>query len=272
MIYFEVHAGLCNRLRGMASAYAFAKDTNQKLTVIWESDVNCNCKFDTLFNLSADIPVKVINLDCMGNGIMKKAEHQINKCRKLYMKFKSDTVIELREIPNASELKELKENSINGKNLYLKSCHDWYKCDNPFDIFKLQSNVKKRVDGLIQECRKTEHKCVGVHIRRTDHQDCIANSPTSAFIKAMEEEPDDTVFYIASDDELERKNLEKKFGKERIKYNNMADLSRGTIQGMEDAVVDLYVLAGMDKILGSEGSSFTDMAAMINGTPIVRCH
>lgn len=92
MIYFETWAGLCNRLRGMAAAYAFAKELEEPLTIIWESDVNCNCRFESLFNITAEIPMKVVNFDCMGSNPFKKTEHQINKLRKKYMKSRCEGI------------------------------------------------------------------------------------------------------------------------------------------------------------------------------------
>lgn len=265
MVYFEVEAGLCNRLRGMASAYFFAKDNGQPLTVIWKSDVNCNLRFDSFFTLDTDIPIKVIHFDCMGTNPVRKAEHLLNRCREAVMKARCAEVLWGRpDVDVDKMLHTIKA----GKNVYLTTCHYWYEGEKPFSIFKLKPGIADKVEQINKECG---NNCVGVHIRRTDHQDCIRNSPTEAFIREMQKEPEDTVFFVASDDASERENLVRVFGKNRIKYNAGAELSRGTVQGMEDAVIDLYMLSKTRKILGSDGSSFSDTAGLIGEIPVIMC-
>lgn len=265
MIYFEVEAGLCNRLRGMAAAYFYAKETGVPLTIIWKSDINCNLKFDSVFALDVDIPVKIINFDCMGTNPFKKLEHLINRFREAWMKSKCAAVLWGR--PDV-DIERMNKETEAGKNVYLTTCHYWYEGEAPFSIFKLKQPVAEKVERIKQECGDN---CVGVHIRRTDHKDCINNSPTEAFIREMKKESEDTVFFVASDDAAERENLVKIFGKDRIKYNTAAELKRGTLQGMEDAVIDLYMLSKTRKILGSDGSSFTDTAGMIGKIPVIMC-
>lgn len=266
MIYFEVEAGLCNRLRGMAAAYFYAKDVGEPLTIIWKSDINCNLKFDSVFTLDVDIPVKVINFDCMGTGPVKKLEHLINKCREARMKSKCAAVLWGRPDVDIGRMQKVIGE---GKSVYLTTCHYWYEGEAPFSIFKLKQPIAEKIEQMKRECGDN---CVGVHIRRTDHRDCISNSPTEAFIREMKKEPEDTVFFVATDDEAERESLVKLFGKDRIKYNNGAELKRGTIQGMEAAVVDLYMLSKTRKILGSDGSSFTDTAGMIGEIQVIMCN
>ena len=265
MIYFEVWAGLCNRLRGMASAYAFAQSIGEPLTVIWESDVNCNCRFDNIFTLNRGVDINILYYDCMGTSFAKKIEHQKNKIHKKYIQSKCDIIY--KEDPLNMDIYKLKKD-VPGKNVYIKSFSYWYPSNSPFDFFTLKPAIKEKVDMLVDKCGT---KKVGVHIRRTDHEICIHNSPTEAFVDAMKKESQDTIFYVASDDIRERQKLEEIFGQSRIIYNNNAELSRGTEKGMEDAAIDLYALSGMSKILGSDTSSFTEVAGMITGIPVIVC-
>lgn len=46
-------------------------------------------------------------------------------------------------------------------------------------------------------------------------------------------------------------------------------IDRNSVQGMHDAMIDLFSLAATDKILGSYWSSFTDVAASMRGIPKV---
>ena len=49
--------------------------------------------------------------------------------------------------------------------------------------------------------------------------------------------------------------------------NETRDLSRDSVNGVKDALLDLMCLSKTDKIIGSYFSSFTDIAADINGIP-----
>ena len=266
MIFFEVEAGLCNRLRGLVSAYYFAQEAQQPLTIIWEQDINCNCKFASLFSLHIDEPIQIWEVNCMGSRLQDKIMHRYNRYKKSTIKRKCRNVHigDLREL----EIKQLKEEAQAG-DLYLKSNSCWYEVPHAFSILSLKPDIQKKVNKLVNACGENR---VGVHIRRTDHEICIENSPTEAFIRAMNKEPMDTCFYVATDDEQELRKIINVFGNEKIVYNAKAELSRGTEQGMEDATIDLFVLSGMKKILGSDGSSFTDIAGMIGEIPVVRCH
>jgi len=75
-----------------------------------------------------------------------------------------------------------------------------------------------------------------------------------------------TMFYLATDDLSEEANLRRVFP-DRIISNETRDLSRDSVNGVKDALLDLMCLSKTDKIIGSYFSSFTDIAADINGIP-----
>ena len=71
-------------------------------------------------------------------------------------------------------------------------------------------------------------------------------------------------FFLATDDKEEEALLRKTFpGK--IVSNENRTLRRDSLEGMYDALLDLYCLASCKKIIGSYFSSFTDIAADIGG-------
>ncbi len=267
MIYFETWAGLCNRLRGMSSAYGFAKEIGIPLTVIWENLDICNCSFDDYFELDVDqtIPVKVCNFNMMGTSLFHKALHFLYN-RKIASMKKKSVIISQDELMKM-DLEELKKLALK-KDVYIRSYYYWYEWDNPYSIFKIKPCIENKVNQLMERCGKD---AVGVHIRRTDHDICISESPTEVFINEMRKEPDEVCFFVATDELTEREKLIREFGKERIIFNEDAELSRASEKGMEDAVVDLYALSRTNKILGSSTSSFTEMAAKISEIPLLYC-
>ena len=110
---------------------------------------------------------------------------------------------------------------------------------------------------------------VSVHIRRTDQINSIAYSKTENFIDLMKKEIDanpDVKFFLATDDKEEEAMLRKTFpGK--IVSNENRTLRRDSLDGMYDALLDLFCLAACKKIIGSYCSSFTDTAASLGNIP-----
>jgi hypothetical protein len=111
-----------------------------------------------------------------------------------------------------------------------------------------------------------KHAPVGVHMRRGDHVKCIADLPTTFFIDAMRSYPSSTFFFVASDSDSDRDTLEQLFPGQIL--TAARTLTRDTIVGMTDAVKDFVALSRCSEILGSKGSSFSDMAAAYGDVPL----
>ena len=83
--------------------------------------------------------------------------------------------------------------------------------------------------------------------------------------EALKEDPQ-TMFYLATDDLSEEEYLRNQFP-DKIISNRERNLSRDSISGIQDAMLDLYCLAATTKIIGSFFSSFTDIAADMHQIP-----
>jgi hypothetical protein len=57
--------------------------------------------------------------------------------------------------------------------------------------------------------------------------------------------------------------IQQQYGDRIITYEKVLD--RNQQKGIQDALVDMYCLAGCQKIIGSYFSSFSEVAAQING-------
>lgn len=262
MIYFLAQAGLCNRMRGISSAYYFAKKANdQPLTVIWPDNHECNCPFEKIFNMKVDMPIHFINISYLHNFRLRRWKERIlialirKKCQEQFI---DDDVYE--------NMDSLLERSCKVKNTFITSAAYWFAAEDSFGIFEPIECIQERVTEI---CRELGDYSAGVHIRRTDHAGSIENSTTDEFIKKMKDEISknpEIKFFVASDDNSEKKRLKELFGKRVVMQENV-DLSRETEQGIAGAVVDLYVLASTNKILASSGSSYSDTAAQIRNIP-----
>lgn len=108
---------------------------------------------------------------------------------------------------------------------------------------------------------------VGIHIRRTDNQAAIDQSPTAAFVVLMDAYPPETRFVVATDDAAERQFLIGRYGEDRI-ISFAEVLNRTSSLGGIDAFLDFLALSKCQEILGSANSSFSEMAAAYGGRPL----
>ncbi len=128
------------------------------------------------------------------------------------------------------------------------------------------SPLRERIDAL---CQRMGAHTVGVHIRRTDNMKSQSVSSPQAFEREMRAAiaaNPAVCFYLATDDSALRDHFVQCFPG-RVVYQ-AGDPTRATREGMEAAVVDLFVLSRTQRLIGSYWSSFTDTAAELGGIPL----
>ncbi len=261
MICFEAQAGLCNRILGIGSAYQFAKETGQELTVLWMNNHECNCPVFKIFCIPEDI--QIINIPYINCFRVRNWYNRYERWK--YKKKYRTWIINDDVYQNIDTLKELAMK----EDCYITSATHWYPGKVDLSIFQPSSECRERIETIVREFVENT---VGVHIRRTDNTTSIRESPLSFFInemkKELEEEPE-TKFYLATDSAEEREKLCEIF-QDKIIYNLGNKLERDTEEGVKDAVVDLYLLSKTKKIIGSRGSSFSYVAANLSDISLYR--
>lgn len=126
-------------------------------------------------------------------------------------------------------------------------------------------SFQEKIDAV---CATFSSYTLGIHIRRTDNTRAIEKSPTSLYIQKMEEEIDkhpDVKFYVASDSLEEKKQLSVCFPNRIITMDKST--SRSTIEGMQDALIEHYILSHTPSILGSPYRSYAETAALTGDIP-----
>jgi hypothetical protein len=229
----ELLAGMANRLRAMISAICWAEDRDLSLHVIWSAnDPACMARFESLFERSS-LPrwVTVDMGPMMGEGVMVLSPEDM---------VTHATATQIRSYGH----------------FYQKDPERWLR----------YLRALRPVKSLIPNHPFFEQKAVGVHIRRGDHVKAKTQSTAAAFIKAMDAEPVDTVFVVATDSATERVLFNERY-KGRVWFP-ATSLSRMTQKGMNDAVLDFMALSRCKKILGSYASSFSELAALYGDLPL----
>ena len=264
-LYLEPCAGLGNRMFALLSGYALAKKNDYHLTVIWKREAPCNCPIEKLFTLPDDVDVISIYEH---NRFKYPVRNFCGRCKKKLLINKCGKFIECGEADQIFSKNGAKavDQMLEG-DIYLKSCgifYDWGDlrineliCPvEEIQIFlnKLRGNIR----GM---------HVVGVHIRRTDHVQAIQNSPIELFVKKMDELLDQCDgFYLATDDTSVKAEMRQRYGSKIVTYD--CNLKRDSKQGIIDAFIDLYMLGSCERIIGSSGSTFSKVAAMLNNIPI----
>ncbi|MBD5545414.1 MAG: hypothetical protein HDR01_14535 [Lachnospiraceae bacterium] len=252
MIIIQPIGGLCNRMRAINSAYMLAKERGDSLTVIWFNNPELNCPFEELFLPSTEL--RVINIYSKWN--LKKLWYQF--C----FSFISNESIKAHKGDGLLEEAYRKKLP---KNIYIATEEHFYPC-HEYGLFIPTKALQAQINKLTHSFGSHP---VGVHIRRTDNKPAIDGSSTNAFVQAMKKELEafpDTMFYLATDDLSEEEQLREIFP-DCIISNECRDLSRNSISGIKDALVDLWCLSETTLIIGSFFSSFTDIAADLKGIP-----
>lgn len=128
---------------------------------------------------------------------------------------------------------------------------------------------KRMLQERIDTITKTFNDVIGIHIRRTDNMASIATSTDEKFFARMDKELIENPqvrFFLATDSNTVKDAYQKRYGDAII--TNRFDLSRDTLEGMENAVIDLWCLARCKYILGSAASTYSTCAASINNRKI----
>ena len=252
MVIIQPSGGLCNRMRVINSSLELAKRKGAKLLVLWYCADELNAPFESLFQPVDEF--KVINFT------------SLKDLRKIWYQLTARTRINNADIENHTTDGTLDQDFFDSIKLpaYIFTWEHFYPADEYFKLFKPTAELQRRIDEVTKHFTED---MVSVHIRRTDQINSIAYSKTENFIDLMNREIEanpEVKFFLATDDKEEEALLRKTFpGK--IVSNENRTLRRDSLDGMYDALLDLFCLSACKKIIGSYCSSFTDTAASLGG-------
>ena len=252
--------GLGNRIRVIESGIRLAKVVNSMLKIIWFKDKGMGSRYDQLFCPIADENIQVID------ALFTDFFYDRPRLKNFFLPYFSEKLLFdfcLYEKQTCNQLKiiDYEDISIN-KNIYIASFVPFYvnHKNNYYDLFKPIPELQEKIDKVVElfTCNT-----VGVQIRRGDNTTSTELSPTSLFIDKMNTEKD-SLFYLATDSNEVKENLTNLFH-ERVLYQNCL-LDRRSKQGIQQALIELFILSKTKKIYGSYYSSFGEVAALIGKT------
>lgn len=265
MLIVRPLGGLCNRLRTISSAYELANSTGSELKIIW--DIDNHSLHAPFFKLFKSVPGITIE----ENYIDSKSKFALFLLKRFWITNISATFISqpflYKTIDEKWSEEKLKiyfeEHLKNNKNLYVECCWDFYPINKKYYLFKPVEELQKIIDV---QSRKLNSDTIGIHIRRTDHTIAIKESPLELFLSKIKNLSDQNAhanFFLATDDKEVEDTFNQLFEGRIMTYSDHK--SRSSDEGVQQAVIDLFLLSKTKKIIGSFWSSFSMAAAEIGG-------
>lgn len=266
-----LEGGLGNRMRVAASAYAIARRTGLPFRVLWTSQWGMRCRFDELFEAFSQAPFSL--RDARGYEKMLFARPT---WKNLYLPRLFQRLCFLRIIL-APRIWYLNKEGFDYERWFrqggtLMTAYRDFCPWTPDDLRRLfQPNdlVRRLID---ERCKAFSDYTIGIHIRRTDHQQAIDDSPLELFTAAIDREMEACEkdkrlsIYLATDDEATKTALRQRYGNRVITAPTAA--TRDSTDGIREALVELFALSRTKQIYGSAGSTFSPIAACLGDVPI----
>ena len=239
-LVIRTQGGFCNRLRAIVCASLWAEDLGLDLEIYWPQEIgHMACSIEELIDITS-IP----RLSSTHNGYVKGA-HQVL---------------------NADDMRVVLQLGGNPTIQSYSVFHDEFtrKSERALNILR-GIRIMPYLES-VANAQMTFTRPIGIHIRRTDHLNCIQASPLPAFeekVSALLEENCGQQFFLASD-EINVKNKFKELYPGSI-TSPIYTLGRMTKEQQQHGIVDWLLLHKCSKILASRGSSFSELAALRAG-------
>lgn len=280
VLFINPIGGLANRMRLLAGGIALAKVLNVDYRIVWLRNWEVYAKFEDLFTMPSEIDGRISYPGQLRYGLLYSSPRRKNiyitklTLRRYGLSFLGgyEPYFSLSALDNSESIVRnmFKQGFMRRCKCFLQGGTVIY----PFEekayrcLFVPADDICCRIEERVA---LLGHKRYGVHIRRTDNAQSIVNSPDDLFLKKMtgliDQEPD-VRFYLSTDSEDVKTKFKRKFGDRVVCSKQVA--RRDTVEGMKEAVVELFTLSNTQAILGSYFSSFSEAAALLGDIPLLQ--
>jgi len=280
LLYINPIGGLANRMRAMAAGICLARDLRVDFRIVWCPNAELHARFDEIFEVPEFLKGKFIHPSPLTYSLLFSVPRRENlyvsaitlrRYKKCLLTGRPEWHLTESEDPTKREVlsyfASCKTDEGN-ENYYIQGGTDYYPYSEKFyrSLFRPIKSIRERAASILAD---RSSPLIGVHIRRTDNIVSIDNSPENLFRDKMNrllDEYPSIRFYLATDSEEVKENFKNTFG-DLIRYGERKT-SRDTLEGIRDALTEMYILAGCDAIYGSFFSSFSEAAAIIGDTKL----
>lgn len=244
-LWIQTSSGLASRMRAVVGALAYCKATGRRLIVDWPYEE----RSETL----GCFPAKF-------HDLWSNSEIEATDCKQRFPGLRPDNTHLLS--PDVDQLK-------------VRTCHiepfmPWIPEQKPGVIANHLSPslaVAEHIDSVMPLLLNEGSCFVGVNIRHALKQPSVAS--VDWFIDRMRTFPDHVQFFASLDDKDVSEQLLATFPDRVLELNKTYVYDRdGTIK----TCADLYLLASCDYMVGSNYSSYSQMAAFLRGAQYIGPH
>lgn len=260
--------GLGNRMRVLACAVTMMDTLPGRLDVVWFKHSGLNASFSSLFEPIDGERLRMLEGSRLDALWWERPRRNNLFVPRLFQRLLfRDCLYEQRITPLFRQGFDFRAWASQG-NVYLATYTRFFPYPNATlqRLFVPVPRLRERIDRI--RTAFSSHT-LGVHVRRTDHVDAIAESPLELFFGKLDAEVDrhaDTCIYVASDSEEVKAAMKARYGRRLLCSDKPAD--RTSQGGIDDGVVELFALSHTDKIYGSYLSSFSDIASELGDVPL----
>jgi hypothetical protein len=257
-------SGLSNRLKVLLSGLALAQATGRRYAMRWLTHP-MSSPFDRLFqnewNVRADVPLdyrRMIDPSWQAFPDLTQAHND------WVIVHHYDWLIQPARYPHHAALEE--------------------RCASLFRELAPAPALQERIDRFRTNFFRA--KMIGVHLRRGDflfyRQDVVNNmAPTMETVDHWLDQAPEAGILLCTDDgakdpfasrQIPFEGVAAQFARRygaRVVVNTPRTLDRRQPEATEDALVDLWLLRSTDWFVGTEGSSFSEMAVFGRAVPYV---
>ena len=277
-LIIEPRGGLGNRFLAISSAFNLAKDCNiGRVILLWDNINECGCDYRDVFESIPD-NCKVYNLKFinesyklmlrrfkLGLVVVKAFQRGLYKLYKLLTRKMHLDANSVKTKEDQEQFRN-KVQTFKGKNVFIESYNQFY---GEVDLSMLEFN--KEIVDKVTKFKKNVGAYDAMHIRRTDNDVAIKNSPTELFYEKMkklvEADPEAQV-YLATDDQGILEDMRNKYPANVLSEASSA-VSRRTKEGIQFALYEMLILAGARNLYASYFSTFSSVASYIGGNNII---
>lgn len=254
--------GLCNRLRAIASAKRLCAKTGARGTIVWDWG-----DYRALFDDDTEWIPYTEQMNWQQNVIIP-GYHHIRHLHPQDGGTGDNRRVPITTYPCIAVISwyifcAAEEPVLRGSE---ESVFPWFPKPRPAILGKVSA---------FTEAHFSAHT-VGVHIRRTDHKRAILRSPDEAYFKEADRLADKGYhLFLATDDEETLWMMQRRYGRNLIHYPKASPMKQhwpratSTVEAVIDDMVDLWLLAACEFVIGSATSSYSRVAILLNGSP--RC-
>lgn len=258
-------SGLGNRMRAIAAGYALATEFHKPLDVVWHKEAGLNADFCDIF-ATEHLPFKVKTVASLKYLFLYDIPRKKNGFFPAFLRLFDSRkwLYHDRKTAERMEDEDFRRLADENRDLVIISCYPFYTFEE--GILRQLFKPGKIVEERIAEITQGENPEIALHIRRTDNNLSIANSPLCLFESVLVNEisrDKEVKIFVATDDESTKSYMAQTYGK-NIMYNPAA-ARRDTIQGMVDAVAELEIISKCRRIYGSYTSSYSEVASQLRG-------